>query len=1010
MKAIQTKTTSPAHNQQKSSQPFFKKAGGESLMPKSEPFFSPRLQTKLSIGQPNDQYEQEADNMADKVVQRLATPDISKKTEPIVQAKTISNFSLISTTRSQNIVQNKCAECEKEEKLQKKENGEAQPELQLKPIFESGASDDDTPVQRKCATCGHKEEKLQKKSDDSSVETASSSIESSLSASKGSGSPLPENTRNAMESSFGSDFSNVRIHTGSNAVQMSQDLNAQAFTHGNDIYFNAGKYDDSSNSGKNLLAHELTHTVQQVGIRRKSIELIQRWSIFDDRTNRKKIDDALNSKDSGDVKDITNFGEASEKERVDLIRIILKDRWVGPTLEGVLEDIWKSFANLPKIANENITLFKSCLDRGAELDDLSEVKNLRKVFANDVKFLAKQYLKLNTTYTKEELQSLGLSQSDKPGEEDRLKAMEEIKVAAGLVKKAQEGQNRLKATRIIGGDWIVAWGSMSGGSSYIPAHFNPEKPPDSTRKEDGDENLQTWEGTKKQYDRFTDCILGLSNRYPSIYALVRDEKIAEFTDSDSSKAVSMVNDSLNNVLNYINITNGKIDENEISFYDLVPIHGQLFDGSKQGQSQTKWNEEFYKWTAESDISAHESKEFWITIGLSTLAAAAFVVAELATFGTATFAIAAGIGVGIGVGQAAYSWQRYRDLAAASKSNVSDETSLVSQGQASVALVEAIINTAFVFVDLYAPVAKGLKAGTKIGEEVVETAIKSEAKNLGKASLEDAEKALSEKSAKEVAEKQAAEKLAEDLGKGAGKSISRRVLDFMKEILKEFTESVKTWAKKLFNKFGFKAYEVIDEGEYLVLYGIRSRVRLAQIRKSSSEKMLVDKDTDLAEKIASRNTKLAESRLAKQEGDTLLANASRQETIVCTEKIGEEVAMKEIKKKFGESAILMHRGSGSGTLDLIYKLPSGEFIVVEAKGGAGKLGFRNIGGGVKAQQGTTSYLRSVLKKMTTGKKAALANELMKAQNQNKIKYLFSKTPISTDPEALLETTLGEFVLR
>lgn len=303
MKAIQTKTTTPAHNQQQGSQPFFKKAGVESLMPKSEPFFSPRVQTKLSIGQPNDKYEQEADSMADKVVQRLATPDISKKTEPIVQAKTISNFTPISTTHSQNVVQNKCAECEKEEKLQKKENTEAQPELQLKAIFESGADDESNSpsgvggsVQRKCATCGHEEEKkVQKKEGEENFSSPSGvgGIESSLSASKGGGSPLPENTRNAMESSFGSDFSGVRIHTDSNAVQMSKDLNAQAFTHGNDIYFNSGKYDTGSKGGQHLLAHELTHTVQQGGgVRRQAMpEPTSEGILAISLTNRQLIDE-----------------------------------------------------------------------------------------------------------------------------------------------------------------------------------------------------------------------------------------------------------------------------------------------------------------------------------------------------------------------------------------------------------------------------------------------------------------------------------------------------------------------------------------------------------------------------------------------------------------------------------------------------------------------------------------------------------------------------------------------
>jgi hypothetical protein len=75
-----------------------------------------------------------------------------------------------------------------------------------------------------------------------------------------------------MENRFGNDFSGVRIHTDNKAVQMSRDLNAQAFTVGNDIYFNQGKYSPSSENGKHLLAHELTHTIQQSGIRRKMVQ------------------------------------------------------------------------------------------------------------------------------------------------------------------------------------------------------------------------------------------------------------------------------------------------------------------------------------------------------------------------------------------------------------------------------------------------------------------------------------------------------------------------------------------------------------------------------------------------------------------------------------------------------------------------------------------------------------------------------------------------------------------
>ncbi|KAA0229892.1 DUF4157 domain-containing protein [candidate division KSB1 bacterium] len=92
---------------------------------------------------------------------------------------------------------------------------------------------------------------------------ASSAVEALVSHSRGGGSALPHDTRAFMEPRFGVDFSQVRVHTGTDAAQMSQDLNAQAFTVGRDIYFGNGKYNPQTSSGQQLLAHELTHVVQQ---------------------------------------------------------------------------------------------------------------------------------------------------------------------------------------------------------------------------------------------------------------------------------------------------------------------------------------------------------------------------------------------------------------------------------------------------------------------------------------------------------------------------------------------------------------------------------------------------------------------------------------------------------------------------------------------------------------------------------------------------------------------------
>jgi hypothetical protein len=97
-------------------------------------------------------------------------------------------------------------------------------------------------------------------------------IESRLQKTKGSGRPLDTFIRSRMEPEFGANFSNVRIHTGNEAVDLSQDLGAEAFTHGSDVYFNKGKYNPTSREGEHLLAHELTHTIQQNGLQRKLIQ------------------------------------------------------------------------------------------------------------------------------------------------------------------------------------------------------------------------------------------------------------------------------------------------------------------------------------------------------------------------------------------------------------------------------------------------------------------------------------------------------------------------------------------------------------------------------------------------------------------------------------------------------------------------------------------------------------------------------------------------------------------
>jgi hypothetical protein len=119
--------------------------------------------------------------------------------------------------------------------------------------------DKKTDIQRKCAKCDE-EEKLQRKETHTTESPDTSSVEQTL---QSSGSELDKGTRSFMEKRFGYDFSNVKIHTDSVAAKSAGSINALAYTSGNNIVFNSGQYSPDTDSGKKLLVHELTHVVQQ---------------------------------------------------------------------------------------------------------------------------------------------------------------------------------------------------------------------------------------------------------------------------------------------------------------------------------------------------------------------------------------------------------------------------------------------------------------------------------------------------------------------------------------------------------------------------------------------------------------------------------------------------------------------------------------------------------------------------------------------------------------------------
>ncbi len=174
-----------------------------------------------------------------------------------------------------NYIQRMCTDCEKELQRQPMEEGTLHhvgaPFLRQDRLWRDSSRLEAAPtsiydhgliLQRQPE---EDEELVQTKEVSDSIPEASPSVESQINSIRGGGQPLPESTRAFFEPRFGQDFSKVRVHTDSQANESAKSVNALAYTVGQDIVFSAGNYSPDTESGKKLIAHELTHVVQRTG-------------------------------------------------------------------------------------------------------------------------------------------------------------------------------------------------------------------------------------------------------------------------------------------------------------------------------------------------------------------------------------------------------------------------------------------------------------------------------------------------------------------------------------------------------------------------------------------------------------------------------------------------------------------------------------------------------------------------------------------------------------------------
>lgn len=221
------------------------------------------IQAKLTIGQPRDKYEREADRVAEQVMQ-APEPTIQRQIEEEAEEEVIQSRLL--SSRNGGVLQRQM-EPEEEE-----EEGPIQTQASAK-----------TPT------------------------LVPPDLSRTIHALRGGGQPLSKDAQRFFVPRFGHDFSQVRIHADKRAAQAARSINSMAFTTGTDIVFAAGHYDFASKKGRRLLAHELTHVVQQNNgqvpdkIQRKprlTAKDLSRIVVFDEAKKRQRVI-SIDGKDFG---------------------------------------------------------------------------------------------------------------------------------------------------------------------------------------------------------------------------------------------------------------------------------------------------------------------------------------------------------------------------------------------------------------------------------------------------------------------------------------------------------------------------------------------------------------------------------------------------------------------------------------------------------------------------------------------------------------------------------------
>lgn len=596
------------------------------------------------------------------------------------------------------------------------------------------------------------------------------------------GSPLVARSRAFFENRMGWNFGDVRVHTDTQAASSAHALGARAFTIGNDIAFAQGEYRPGTPSGDRLLAHELTHVIQQSGSGSLQVQRMEA-DMFTEP-----------APDTGD-----------KKTGLDRIKEIHSNLWIGPMDEYELEKEWSKLD--PTVAEKEKdekgnNLFSKSIEYGMEPDNLEGphgAKIVIKEFKDTVLNVAKRYLEGNLQDIGKEETSLGIGENQPtPNQKKARELLLNNAIQANFL------DHFIKELGHIVVGYKEKYNPKFEDMYQVSVYFEPDQRPEIPIPGVKDKGSTLFDETQKQYNEKHKSLMDIANKSPVIYVALKADSLETIVGKDGQPA----EDPLAAIQAVFATAKQAIQETKEKkmpdWEQLKPIHAQLLDG-KLTETIFPFHQLWYKEIVKDEIGDFDRNQMLIDLGIGLAAAVCFVISELATVGAATafWAAAGGLALGtVGVGRKAIN---YTELKTAAATGTSEASELVAKDQVEAAKIELVIDSALLFLDAVSVVSKGIKLA-KLGKEAEAARIAAKASKTAAEGAEGAGKAAvneiddgakAAKAADDVADNVAddvAGNVAEDVADKVADDVADNVSDDVAETVDEVEAASKDAAK------------------------------------------------------------------------------------------------------------------------------------------------------------------------------------------------------------------------